>query len=147
MPRIRPTVKIKSDLKGLTKLRNVVKKQASMVADVGHFGNKQHNEDNESIAEISLINQQGTSKIPARPYMLIALESPAFLKEYNKSVERVATGKSTITKELSNLSDALKQIMIGVIETSFNLVPNAPITIELKGSNRPLIDTGTLVSD
>ena len=153
MPSFKTKVKIKFDDKGLKDIGKKLHKQKDMVVDVGHFDGKIHDEEaKRTIADTSLANQQGFTtgngkEVPARPYMQIALESPAFMKEYEKVVMAIAKGNTTIAKELPKLGRLLRDIMMGVIQTSFNIAPNSPVTIALKGSDTPLIHTATLVND
>lgn len=148
MPSFRVSTKIKMDTKGLTKLGRRLNKQKSMVVEVGHFGGKQHLDSEDTIASISLINQQGNRKIPARPYMLMAISSAAFVKEYNKSLKLITEGNSSIAVELPKLGQVLKEVTIGVLEVGGpGFPPNSPATIAAKEGDRPLIDTGTMVSD
>lgn len=135
-------------MKGLQKLKKTLGKQKSQIAEVGHFDNKQHFIGDEiSIASVSLLNQLGTDKIPARPYMEVALKSPVFVKAYNNSVMRIAKNKSTIAKELPKLARLLRDIMMGVIQSNPWSKQNSPQTVERKGFNHPLIETATMVND
>lgn len=149
MPRFKMKVKVKSELKGLKELGRKLSKQKDMIAEVGHFDAKQHSsETEETIAGISLINQQGTDRIPSRPYMLMAITSPAYVKEHNRVVMRIAKGESTISKELPKLGRFLRDVMMGVIQVGGpGFESNSPETVARKGSSRPLIDTTTLVND
>ena len=165
MPSIKTTVKIKENFKGLNKMVKDLKKQKDSVAEVGHFDGKPHPFDTSgiTIAAISWLQQKGFDlpngrKVPSRPYMEIALESPAFVKAWNKAVMKIAfketrvskNGKVrgvTISSELPKLAKLLRDIMMGVIQTSFGLDKNSDMTIALKGFDHPLIETGNLVND
>lgn len=149
MPSFKVKTKIKSDFKDFHKLTQKLLKQNGSIADVGHFDGKPHPfGKGETFAEISLINQQANEHSPARPYMVKALESPVFVKEYNKAVMRIAEGKSTIAKELPKLATLLKEVMMGVIQVAGpGFARNSPETIERKGRDEPLIDTANLVND
>lgn len=165
MPSIRVSVKIKENLKGLKRLGKKLHEQKDMLAEVGHFDGHPHPFDTggETIAGISLMQQQGFrlpngSRVPARPYMLIALESPAFIKAYNNTVMKVAFGEAKVSKtgrvknvtiksELPKLAKLLKELTMGVIQTSLGLTRNSPITIATKGFDKPLVETGNLVND
>tara|TARA_R110000823_G_scaffold261418_10_gene382208 strand:- start:12934 stop:13446 length:513 start_codon:yes stop_codon:yes gene_type:complete len=148
MPSIRTTVKVKMDTKGFKKFSSAFKKQKDATVKVGHFGSKTHGEGPETIAGVSLINQQGNSKIPARPYMEYALSNPEFLKAYKKALARIAVGKSTITKELPKLGEMLKEIMVRVIQLAGpGFQRNSAATIASKGVDTPLIETSELMAD
>lgn len=165
MPSIRISLKITENLKGLKKLGKKLATQKDAVAEVGHFDGHPHPFDTngETIAAISLMQQQGFRlpngrKVPARPYMLIALESPAFVKAYNEAVMKIAFGETrvsktgkvrsvTISSELPKLARLLREVTMGVIQTSFGLTRNSDITIARKGFDHPLVETGNLVND
>tara|TARA_R110000803_G_scaffold13482_1_gene37867 strand:- start:15804 stop:16352 length:549 start_codon:yes stop_codon:yes gene_type:complete len=160
MPSIRFSIKTKENLKGLRHLGERLKKQKDMVAEVGHFGGKAHPFDTggATIAGISLINQQGNSKIPARPYMVLALESPVFKKAWEKAVYGIAFGETTVGKsgqvrgvtissELPKLGRILRDIMMGIIQTNPWMKGNSAATIAKKGFDHPLIETANLVND
>jgi hypothetical protein len=159
MASIKVTTKIKTDLKGLNKLASRFKKDYDSVAHVGHFGGKYHTDQGLTIAEVSYINQKGHGNVPDRPYMEIAMTSPAFMKAYQASQSRVAKelvrgslvkGKrvsTVVDHEVKLLAEILREVMVGVIEASTGLGVNSPKWAAEKGHNRPLMDTFTMVSD
>ena len=155
---LRVTIDSKFDMKGL---HNLVKKypKTQKTARVGHFDGTPHMFSRHlSYADLSYIQQLGTEQngkqhIPPRPYMKIALSSPAFCKRYNEVVKEIvqsrASGRATkaISIQIRKLAIELMEITKGVIQTSFGLVENADSTIEMKGSSIPLIETGNMISD
>lgn len=149
MPSFKTNVNLKMDTKGLALLRKRLVSQKSQIVEVGHFDGKQHYISSTpiTIAEISVINQLGTQKIPKRNYMRKAMESRAFVKRYNLAITKILVGKSTIAKELPKLGRYLRDIMMGVIQQNDWDVQNSAETIRNKGFNHPLIHTGTLVND
>ena len=156
MPSVRVTAKVKSDMKGFNKLKAQFKNQHEAVARVGHFDSKKHTDQDMSIAEVSYINQTGDRK---RPYMTIAMQSPAFTKAYKSAQMRVAKGiithttkggkavNATISKEVKLLAVLLQDLMVGVIETGTGLKRNSAAWIATKGVDAPLMETLTLVDD
>lgn len=149
MPSFKITTKIKSDLKGLTKLKKSLSRQKDAIVEVGHFDGNPHPTGNGmTIADVSLINQQGNSRIPSRPYMLMAVSNPAYLKEHAKSGIRIAKGDSTIKTELRLLGKVLVDEMINVIRAGGpGFAPNSPTTVAAKGHSLPLIDSFALMKD
>ncbi len=145
------TAKVKSDLKGLTKLKNSLRKQGNDIVEVGHFGGKPHPTGNGlTIADVSLMNQQGNKRIPARPYMLIAISNPSFLKAYSDAAKRIARNTQGVTfnKELRKLGNTLVIEMVNVINVSGpGFTPNAQKTIDLKGHEKPLVDSFAMMKD
>lgn len=116
--------------------------------DVGFFaGAKAESGEGDpvSVAEYMYINEVGTFDIPARPVMaqtgdierngstgaLVASESVA-----------VASGKASVERALTLIGIHYKGQLQKAIH-AFSSPANAPATIEKKGANNPLVDTGT----
>lgn len=102
------------------------------------------------IIEIAVINHFGTrdGRIPPRPFMDQAFQ--------NEGRQRV---RNTVTKELRVLMrpqssgnvlpslDRIGNVGVAVIRKAIrsrDYTPNAPATIERKGSDNPLVDTGQM---
>ena len=120
-----------------------LKKLSELEVQVGLQGD-QTAEDGTSLAEIAAYNELGTSTIPARPFMKQSFENHE--DELRAACERVnaalASGKS-VEQALDALGVAIK----GLVQTEIvdgGFTENAPSTIKKKGSDKPLIDTGTM---
>lgn len=120
-----------------------LKKLSELEVQVGFQGD-QTAEDGTSLAEIAAYNELGTSTIPARPFMKQSFENHE--DELRAACERVnaalASGKS-VEQALDALGVAIK----GLVQTEIvdgGFTENAPSTIKKKGSDKPLIDTGTM---
>lgn len=83
--------------------------------------------------------------IPERPFMRNAARNNAakYLKIAADQVIPVLTGKVSLRGFLSKLGELGKQDIQNEI-TSLSSPPNSPVTIALKGSSKPLIDTGEM---
>lgn len=98
-----------------------------------------------TVAQVAQWNHYGTSTIPARPAITIALlRNEAVLKRLRA---RLAKGllmeKLTMDQALALLGEAA----VGMVKQEIAdgvPPPNAPSTIARKGSSKPLIDTGQL---
>ena len=150
---VKIVVKTKYDMKGLNNFIKRYPKQTKS-GRVGHFGNVPHMFSRHlTYAALSYIQQKGEGNIPSRPYMKIALQSPAFVKKYNDIVKQIVEDRAkdittkSIRLQIKELAIDLKKVMMGVIETSSGLARNAPSTIKLKGFDKPLVETGNLVND
>ena len=93
---------------------------------------------------VAMINEFGTSKIPSRPFMRQTVDKneQKIHTQMQKSAQKLATGATSIAvlNELGVFGKSLiqKEIKDG------GFVPNAPYTIMMKGSDKPLIDTGLM---
>lgn len=98
-----------------------------------------------TVAQVAVWNHYGTSTIPARPFITLALEQH---KEDLKKLQTrlgvaLVTGKVTLDQALALLGEAA----VGHIKQTIadGVVPeNAPSTIAAKGSSTPLINFGQL---
>ena len=104
----------------------------------------------DSMAEIAAINELGGvtdegNHVPPRPFMSRAA------KESEKEV--IALFQKEAKKQGYNSANVMKKIgllIIGLIKKQIQISKswakeNAPLTIELKGSDQPLVDDGTLL--
>lgn len=98
-----------------------------------------------TVGQVAVWNHYGTSTIPARPFLTLALEKHR--EELKKLQARLGyalvTGKLTLDTALALLGEAavakIKQTIADGVAPA-----NAPSTIEAKGSSTPLINTGQL---
>jgi hypothetical protein len=99
-----------------------------------------------AMSELAKMLYFGTSKIPARPFLTDAIleNKEAILKFFEKAYN---LGSSKRTKNLNALGqfvvDAIKSMVKGNYYGS--KIPNAPSTIDRKGSDIPLIESGDLI--
>ena len=120
-----------------------LQKLSELEVQVGFQGD-QTAEDGTSLAEIAAYNELGTSTIPARPFMKQSFENHE--DELRAACERVnaalASGRS-VEQALDALGVAIKGLVqTEIVEGGFT--ENASSTIKKKGSDKPLIDTGTM---
>ena len=126
------------------------------VVQVGILGDKNHrNKGEEGNAEIGFQNEfgkmTGYPKIPQRSFIRYPLN--AKFKEFAKkkeSLTREAFEKSVEEGKGDEFAKKVGSVAEEVIQTAFSTQgwgkwpDNAPLTISLKGSDKPLIDTGQL---
>ncbi len=108
-------------------------------AHSGKFGNSA------TVAEVAWFNEYGTKNIPSRPFLRTTIN-----RHHKKYTDLIAsglimylTGKISRQKVQAKIgftaqADVKKEI------TEWETPPNAELTIALKGSSQPLIDTGQL---
>nr|QIG67144.1 putative RNA polymerase protein [Rhizobium phage RHph_TM26] len=96
-------------------------------------------------------NHYGTSgggwggPIPARPFILNAIRGNRrkYLDALRTSAARLVRGETTLHQVLSRLGIVAQGDIQAEIDSG-NFAPNSPVTIAMKGSSRPLIDTGEM---
>jgi len=135
--------------KGWKKILKNLKTENGSYAKVGIQSDAGKNEEDEDstayIYEYAAANEFGTKKIPSRPFI-----RKTFDENKNKIDVKVLSLQSDIYKGKVDFKKGLGQLgqwYEGVIKESIkntNWEPNAPSTIEKKGSSKPLIDTGTM---
>ncbi|MBI4449043.1 hypothetical protein HY641_03390 [Candidatus Woesearchaeota archaeon] len=109
---------------------------------------KQHKDSVQTIAQVAVENEYGVPEknIPSRPFMRQALDKNENklherIKQYAKDIYGglIGTHKAMALLGSEHKGDIEKEIRTG------DFKPNAPLTIAIKGSSRPLIDTGQMV--
>jgi phage gpG-like protein len=117
------------------------------VGVLGSKGQEQHKGDKlgTTVAEVATWNHFGTSTIPARPFLTIALarQRGEIDKLRGRIAQGVISGKLTIDRGLGLLG----AFLVGAVkqEIAAGMPPeNAPSTVAAKGSSTPLINTGQL---
>lgn len=85
--------------------------------------------------------------IPPRPFLLNAMRKnrAKYLEAMRKGAKSIIRGQATTRAILAKLG-ALGQGDVQQEITDLRSPPNAPVTIRLKGSSNPLIDTGEMRS-
>lgn len=123
-----------AELKKLKKLEVVVGFQAGEATE----------ENGADLVDIAAFNELGTSSSPARPFMKQSFENHEDrLKAACERVNRTINAGEGAEHALQQLGVEIKGLVQEeIIEGGFT--PNAPATIERKGSDTPLIDTGTM---
>ncbi len=99
------------------------------------------------LADIARVNNFGSKSrnIPARPFGTTLM--PRFGKKiadfYKKEIATVLKGKRKLKAALNRIGFVAAGYMKQNLSTG-KWKPNAPITIKMKGSAKPLIDTGQM---
>lgn len=83
--------------------------------------------------------------IPERPFMRNAARNNLnkYLDSMRKAASQIVVGKATLQGVLNKLGI----MMVGDIQSEISsgaFAPNSPVTIERKGSSRPLVDSGEM---
>ncbi len=106
--------------------------------DVGFF--------DERNATVGFFNEFGTREVPERPFMRTAFDRnlPQMTALFKKLLGNVADGKTSKRAAGLVLGKKMKKLITDSI-SSWSTPPNASSTIERKGFNRPLVDTGQML--
>lgn len=119
-------------------LYNLAKKMKGEV-DVGFMADATY-PDGTSVAEVAFYNEFGTIKIPPRSFFrgMIAKNSPGWALRISKAAKYYDyDGQKVLELMGQTIQEELQESIV-----DFSDPPNAPATIEKKGFNKPLIDTG-----
>lgn len=135
------------------KLLKELKKLKKLQVRVGVQGGKRHKEksrdgkekEGADLVDIAIWNELGTDRIPARPFLgqTVDQHSAEIQKAAIQFVQKICKGQLDAQSALDNLG----VLMVGYVQNQISdgdFVPNAPSTIRLKGSERPLINTKQL---
>ena len=139
---------IKSSITGVQQLQNELKKEMAKLSPdkyvlVGlNEGLGKHNNSDLTVAEIGAIQQFGTPTIPARPWLDTGVEKA--VPEINRIIEKAyESGEFDQDRALELIGiSAVNNVQENI--TDIRTPPNAPSTIDKKGSSNPLIDTGQM---
>jgi hypothetical protein len=100
-----------------------------------------------TLAQLGLIHEYGNEHIPARPFLIPALqEGRASLQALTgQLLKRVVLGRTTMRDALGKLG-AEGEAMVKTKIRNGDFVELAESTIRKKGSSQPLIDTGQMLN-
>lgn len=99
-------------------------------------------DDGTPVATVAYINEFGGGNVPPRPFFrsMIAKESPTWGKKFAKILK---SNDVDVTTGMKLLGEGVKdQLVQSIVE--FSDPANAASTIEAKGFDKPLVDTGTM---
>lgn len=107
---------------------------------VGFKPGEHFEENGTDVAEVAIRNEFGDDNVPARPFMsqTVLNHDAEITKLVGKAVQL-----DSATAILSLIGDGVAQLMRDEIDSG-DFAPNSPVTIARKGSDKPLIDTGTM---
>lgn len=119
----------------------------SSYVKAGVLGSAGSESNGQPLADVATINEYGSPErnIPSRPFM-----RQTFDASVNLVVDFIARQMDAIFQGRSDVRSSLTKMgiwYVGEIKKMFtrgDFAPNAPSTIRLKGSSKPLIDTGRL---
>lgn len=121
-----------------------LEKLANLEIQVGFQSGENTYEDGTDLVDVAAYNEYGSSDTPARPFMKQSFENhEAELQKACDQVNAELSNGGTAEGALKTLGVFAKALVQEeIVEGSFE--PNKPSTIKKKGSDRPLVDTGTM---
>lgn len=131
------------------KMKKNLRQGNNLEVRVGWFPEAQYGPENDNlqVAQVAQWNEEGTETNPVRPFIRVGFMKPIQKGMYDRlffeSIQRIAEGKTTFAKEYQKIGKMAVVDLKEVIE-DWSSPPNSPVTIERKGFNNPLIDTGTM---
>lgn len=153
--------KLKIDKSGWEKVKKNLKQADIYNVNLGWFEENQYgpNNDNLKMAQVAQWNNEGhvngsSSLVPGaitppRPFMSVGLagafKAGANKDDFNGMVEAILSGKSVLVamqKSTNNFERTLRKVML-----DWDTPRNAPLTIEMKGFDNPLVDSSELIAN
>lgn len=125
--------------RALDKLKDVI---VGVLSGTGEHVNSDHGQ---TVAEIAWWNEFGTKRNPARPFLRPAIrENKLAISRLIKKLYKLVIENKIEPRRAEKLLALKVQTLIQKKITTLQSPPNAPMTVERKGSSSPLIDTGQL---
>ena len=135
------------------KLLKELKKLKKLQVRVGVQGGKLHTKKfpdgkeklGADLVDIAIWNELGTDKIPARPFLgqTVDLHGGEIQQISAEMVQNICKGQLDAQSAFKKIG----VVTVGYVQdqiTNGEFEPNAPMTVQRKGSDQPLIDTGQL---
>ena len=122
-----------------------IEKLKTLHVKIGFQQGENSEEDGADICDIALFNELGTSITPSRPFMRDAVDKHK--DEINRFLDQQFTLLASGRTDAENMMRSIGVYVKGLVQKEIvegYFVPNAPSTIKRKGSDKPLIDTGTM---
>lgn len=98
-----------------------------------------------TLAEVAARNEFGDSQVPERSFLRSTFDQhePDYWSVTSRGIGRVVDGKDSLDTVLKTVGLRIEDDVKGTI-TTLDTPPNHPDTIEQKGSDNPLIDSGRM---
>ena len=101
--------------------------------------------DGTSLAARAMFNEYGTKKIPSRSFMRTAFDTglEALVGVGRKVYDAILLRKLSANDGARLMGEFHQNQVTGMLD-SITSPPNSPVTIERKGSSKPLVDSGDM---
>lgn len=132
------TIRVTNDI-DFSKVGNI----AAEAVDVGFFESATY-DDGTPVAAVAARNEFGDASTPERPFFRQAIRRMERVLLTAVAAAMQANGVNLPRREINRVGERA----VGIVQESIvNLrqPPNAPATVERKGSSNPLVDTGVML--
>lgn len=96
------------------------------------------------LVDIAMWNELGTVNSPSRPFMRDSVDKHIPAINHMLAAQKDALLEGATAKDIMNTIGLFQQDLIQTEIEQGDFVANAPATIKRKGSDKPLVDTGTM---
>ncbi|QDP59449.1 MAG: hypothetical protein GOVbin4162_23 [Prokaryotic dsDNA virus sp.] len=140
------SIEIVRKTRNLEKLIDRIQKTRGKTVETGYFQEQGvHSEYGIPYGRLMQIHEFGMFGLPERP---VQLPTQRYMKNtysgWAINIKRYLQGTVKLENALFDIGDRASSYAKGVFGDPFKLEPNAQSTVEEKGSNTPLVDTGEL---
>lgn len=134
--------------KGYKKLVKDLGSMDGAFAKVGILGTEKYSGPEHSgmlVVDIAVQNEFGAENIPSRPFMrqTFSKKSDQLNKVITEQISLIYNKGKDYKKALSQVATWYADEMKDTVKSG-EFAPNSPVTVKIKGSSRPLIDTGRM---
>lgn len=153
--------KLRVDKSGWDKIKKNLLKADTHEVQLGWFPENVYGSDNSNLpmAYVAKLNEEGHVNgfdslvsgaiTPPRPFMRVGLKSAlkagANKDDFKDMVQAVLSGQSILTamqKTTTNFERTLRKVML-----DWDTPRNAPLTVEMKGFDNPLVESSELIAN
>jgi hypothetical protein len=145
------SVKITVDKTGWDKLKKNLLQSNRESLKLGFFEDSRYGPENDNlnVAQVAQFMEEGDPvKYPPRPFIRIGflprLKTPEYIPIFQQAIKSVLDGQSSFRQAYTRLGPVLVKGLQNEI-IGWDTPPNSPQTIEAKGFNHPLINTGKML--
>lgn len=152
--KLKTKIKIVKNDKTWTNMRRNLLRSKDNTIDIGWWGGKKHPRTKVPIAQVAKWNEEGhlnggmfeKTTTPPRPFIrtkFLPVARKLLTDTYAPLVRSIAEGKINWTFLKNRMKEELKMALQEAI-LEWDNPKNAPMTVQKKGFNDPLIETGTM---
>lgn len=145
------SIKITVDTSGWDKIKKNLLQANKESLNVGFFPESRYGPENHNlpVATVAAWMEEGDpEKYPPRPFIrmgfLPRLKTTEYVPIFQQAIKSVLDGQSTFKQAYTKLGPILVKGLQNEI-ISWDTPPNSPRTVEAKGFNDPLINTGKML--
>lgn len=145
------SIKITVDTSGWDKIKKNLLQANKESLNVGFFPDSRYGPENDNlpVATVAMWQEEGDPvNYPPRPFIrmgfLPRLKTAEYVPVFQKAIKSVLDGQATFKQVYTKLGPVMVKGLQNEI-ISWDTPPNSPQTVEAKGFNDPLINTGKML--